>query len=97
MSDSSKLLSIKEVCNIMCFSRSKVYQMVKNKTFPAGLTDGWRRLWHKTEIDAFKILYWNTGEELPEGLSPKAQKELHLCCERWKQQRAAAKNMLKST
>jgi hypothetical protein len=87
MSDGLKLLGIQEVCRIMHFSKSKVYQMVKDKAFPSGLSDGWRRLWLEPEIRAFSALYWNTGENMPEGLSQQSQKELHLCLERWKQQR----------
>lgn len=82
-----KLLSINEVCSIMRFSKSKVYQMVRERTFPSGLSDGWRRLWYEPEIRAFRVLYWNTNEKIPEDLSPESQKELHLCLERWKQRR----------
>ena len=74
-----KLLSINEVCSIMRFSKSKVYQMVREQTFPSGLSDGWRRLWYEPEIRAFRVLYWNTNEKIPE--------ELQLCLERWKQRR----------
>ena len=87
MSEFPKLLGINEVCSIMRFSKSKVYQMVKEKTFPAGLSDGWRRLWYEPEIRAFRTLYWNINEEMPTDLSPETQRELHLCLERWKQRR----------
>lgn len=61
-----RMIDAKEAMKIVGFEKSKFYQMVADKEFPAGKKVGVSMRWPDYVVHGFAVQYWELNEPMPD-------------------------------
>ena len=61
-----RMINAREAMQIVGFEKTKFYQMVANKEFPAGKRVGVSTRWPDYIVQGYAIQYWGLDEPMPE-------------------------------